>query len=304
MKTKKKFSGVIIPAVTPLTAEYRLDVEAVERIFISFRKSNVSPFILGTTGEAPSIPASLKLQYLETAARLKQPGDVYYGGISSNCFDDSVEFAKACVDKGIDVLVATLPSYYQLTDAQMFKYFESMAHAVTVPLVIYNIPATTHMSIPLNIIETLSHHPNIVGVKDSERSDDRLSESLRLWSHRADFSHFIGWAARSAEAILNGSDGLVPSTGNFYPGLYDSLFKAAMQGNREEALMLQKLSDTLGDIYQKGRTLGESLWALKVVMHISGLCEPYVFPPLQPMQEDEMEKLIHQYNTIKAELTI
>jgi 4-hydroxy-tetrahydrodipicolinate synthase len=179
MNTEKKYSGVVIPAVTPLTPDYKLDHEAVERIFDNFRKHGCHPFILGTTGEAASLPFALKKEFLELAGKLKKGADVLYAGISSNVLEESIALAKHSFDSGADVVVTTLPSYYALTEPAMFRYFEQLAEAVAGPLMIYNIPATTHMSIPLSVIDRLSQHHNFVGVKDSERSEDRLRESLQ-----------------------------------------------------------------------------------------------------------------------------
>lgn len=291
MSTGKKYKGVVVPAVTPLTEKYTLDHQAVEKILGNFHTYGVMPFIGGTTGEASSLPVALKQDYIRLASRLKRPGTVLYAGISSNCLSESVELAKYCFDNGVDVVAATLPSYYVLTEDEMKRYFETLADRIAGPLIVYNIPATTHMSIPLSVIDALSHHPAIVGAKDSERNEERLSESLKLWKDRADFSHFLGWAPKSAEALLNGSDGLIPSTGNVTPGLYSTMLNAVEQGNQEEAFRLQAVSDQLGNIYQAGRTLGQSLWALKVLMQEAGLCQPYVMPPLQGQPGEEKNKL-------------
>ena len=276
---KKKYRGTIVPVITPLNADRTLDEGAVERLFLLFRQHGVQPFILGTTGEAPSLPVSVKQEYIRVAGRIKQPGDVLYAGISSNCLQESVAAAKYAFGEGVDVVVATLPSYYTLTESQMTRYFEQLASLVG-PLIIYNIPATTHHSIPLSIIDTLSHHPNIVGTKDSERNEQRLQTSLKLWSGRSDFSHFLGWAAKSGAALLGGGDGLVPSTANFAPSIYSDMEKAAEKGDTQMVAQLQNLSDELGNTYQSGRTLGESLAALKLIMEREGLCQPYMMPPL------------------------
>ena len=287
---KKKYSGIVIPAVTPLTADHRLDHAAVERIFSNFYQYDVMPFILGTTGEASSLPVYIKDEYIQLAVKLKKPGSILYAGISSNCLEESVDLAKKSFDEGVDVVATTLPSYYALSEYQMKKYFEQLAEAINGPMIIYNIPATTHMSIPLQLIDELSHHENIVGSKDSERSEERLKESIVLWKDREDFSHFVGWAAKSAEALLNGS-GLIPSTGNLYPSVYKEMLQAADAGNSEKVYVLQKLSDVLGGLYQSGRTLGESLWALKFLMQQVNLCEPHVMPPLQSLPAEEENKL-------------
>lgn len=298
MITRKKYRGVVVPAVTPLTADHQLDREAVERLFAHLRRYRAMPFILGTTGESASLPMALKKEFIALAGDLKQPGDVLYAGIASNCLPESVELAKRCFDAGVDVVAAHLPSYYALTEDQMLRYFEQLADQVPGPLIIYNIPATTHASIPLQILDQLSHHDNIVGTKDSERSDERLEESLKLWADRPDFSHFVGWAARSADALLAGSDGIIPSTGNLDPALYQELYQAALNGNQHHAFRLQKHSDLLGNLYQSGRTLGESLWALKVLMQEAGLCQPHVMPPLQPLPIAEQEALRTQLHEL------
>jgi len=298
MQHHKKYKGVVVPTVTPLTAGHTLDKGAVERMLDNFRRNNVTPFILGTTGEAASLPLSVKQDYLQTAASLKKTGDVLYAGISSNVLEESVAFANRCFDAGVDVVVATLPNYYPLTPGQMKAYFEQLAEQVAGPLMIYNIPPTVHMSIPLEVVEELSHHPKIVGLKDSERNEERLQAALKLRGQREDFCYFAGWAAQSAQTLLKGGDGIIPSTGNFAPGLYNDLYNAALQGNADKAYELQKMSDALGNVYQGGKTLGESLWALKVLMKKEGLCDTYMMPPLHQLSKEEEQKVIISLETV------
>ncbi len=295
MKKPNKFKGNVIPVVTPLTDRYTLDAEALDRIFTNVYENKASPFILGTTGESASFPFELKNDYIETAGRLKPQGSVLYMGISSNSIDESVEMAKRSFDAGADAVAATLPTYYSLTTDEMKRYFTELADRVQNPLIIYNIPATTHMSIPLDLIDELSHHDYIVGTKDSERSTERLAQSLQLWASRPDFSHFIGWAAQSAYGLLNGSDGLIPSTGNLAPEIYCKLSQAVADNDSEAAYYYQHQSDVLGNLYQLGRSLGQSLAALKVLMQEVGLCQPYMMSPLQKMPDQETSALITSF---------
>jgi dihydrodipicolinate synthase/N-acetylneuraminate lyase len=280
MSTNKRYTGVIVPAVTPLTAKLQLDETAVEKIFASFYQYNISPFILGTTGESASLSLQLKKDFVLAAEKNKKMGSLLYAGIGSNVLAESIEFAAYCCLHAVDVLVATLPSYYGLTEKQMLNYFEMLADSISLPLFIYNIPATTHMSIPLSVIDKLSKHKNIVGVKDSERSEERMKESLKLWKDRDDFQYILGWAAKSADALLLGADGLVPSTGNLYPEIYADMLHAFEQGDKEKLFAMQKLSDDYGALYQSNRTLGESLLELKTLMNKKGFCEAVVMPPL------------------------
>lgn len=296
--SKEKYKGIIVPAITPLTNNFKLDENAVEKIFSRFDEHDISPFILGTTGESASLPDVIKKDYVLAAAKNKKPGSILYAGISSNVVDESISFAKFCADNGVDAVAATLPGYYALNESQMKKYFETLAGAIPLPLVIYNIPATTHMSIPLSVIDELSHHPNIIATKDSERSEERLNQSLALWKHRNDFGHFLGWAAKSADALIGGSSGLIPSTGNLFPGIYANMYDSVDNGDYTKAYEMQKLSDMYGNLYQSGRTLGESLWALKVLMHQQQLCEAVVMPPLQPQSKEEELKLVESLKSL------
>jgi dihydrodipicolinate synthase/N-acetylneuraminate lyase len=280
METQKKYGGVIVPAITPLTAHLQIDGAAVARLFSRFYENNISPFILGTTGEAPSLPVQVKKDYIHAAAINKKEGSLLYVGTGSNVLDTNIELAAFAAANGADVLVATLPSYYTLTEKQMSDYFSKLADSISIPLFIYNIPATTHMSIPLPVIDELSYHGNIVGVKDSERSEERMLASLQLWKGRPDFQYIIGWAAKSADALLNGAAGLVPSTGNLFPGIYAEMMMAFQQGDKEKMFAMQQASDEYGALYQANRTLGESLKELKRLMKEKGICEDYMMPPL------------------------
>ena len=298
MHMEKKYKGVVVPMVTPLNPDYSLDQPAAAQLIQKMESSGVQSFILGTTGEAASLPIQVKKDYIRVAAAQQRSGHLYVG-ISSNVYEESVALAQEAAHAGADVVVATIPSYYALTEKQSHQYFIDLASKSPLPLIIYNIPATTHVSLSLELIDALSQHPNIVGFKDSERNEERLMTSLSLWSNRRDFSHFVGWAAKSAEALLKGSDGIIPSTGNLEADFYAALYQAARNGDVEEATRLQQYSDELGAVYQSGKTLGESLWALKVLIASEGIGNPTVMPPLQSLSETEAQQLISQYHTIR-----
>jgi dihydrodipicolinate synthase/N-acetylneuraminate lyase len=302
MSIDKKFKGNVIPVVTPLTAHCTLDTEALERMFYNLIHHKASPFILGTTGESASFSVEVKNDYIKQALRLKPADAILYVGISSNSIEESVDMAKRSFDAGADAVAATLPTYYSLTTDQMKRYFTELADQVTGPMLIYNIPATTHMSIPLSLIDELSYHEQVAGTKDSERNMERLTQSLKLWASRPDFSHFVGWAAQSAYGLLNGSDGLIPSTGNLAPEIYCRLAEAVDNNDAEGAYYYQHQSDELGNLYQSGRLLGQSLAALKALMQEVGLCRSTMMSPLQELSSLENETLVSDfYELIRKE---
>ena len=294
MQNKKKYQGVVVPMVTPVTEQGQLDVAAVKRIIAFFGNNQVSPLLMGTTGEGNSVSSADGLLLVETAVKanrqLSTPITIY-AGLTGNCFAEQLRQADAYLKAGADVIVATLPTYYALTDQQMYGYYKLLADSITGPLMLYNILATTHMSIPVEVIRRLADHPNIVGLKDSERDLERMQQCIALSKGREDFCYFCGWAAQSAYSLSLGGDGIVPSTGNFVPDMFSALFEAARSGDFKEANRLQDATNEIAKIYQSGRTLGQSLAALKVMMQTKGLCEPWMLMPLTRLSADEEEEI-------------
>jgi len=290
-KQIKKYSGVIIPMVTPFNSNSKIDTVAVEKIVNSFIDANVSPFLLGTTGESVSISNDQQLLLVATTIRNIKNKQFVYAGISGNCLEESIENAKLFADLGVDAVVAHLPFYYPLSEDQMLRYYEQLAEKVPCPLILYNNPITTKFSVSINVIDKLSHHPNIVGIKDSERGMERLDLALKLWGKRPDFVHLTGWAAQSAYALLNGSDGIIPSTGNYCPKLYSELYDHAILGNTDKANELQNIANNISEIYQKDRNVSQSIPALKVMMSTKNLCKHNVLPPMYELSNEEVEKI-------------
>ena len=303
MKTEKKYHGVVVPMVTPVMKDGSIDTAAVERIVSNFAKYGVSPLIMGTTGEGNSVSVKNGVEMISAAKRAANKDMVIYAGLAGNCISEQKEAAAKFIEAGADVIAATLPCYYALTPEQMYDYYKDMADTLTVPLMLYNITITTHMSIPMDIIERLSHHPNIVGLKDSENNVPRLEEALKLFADREDFAYFCGCAANSAVALKNGADGIVPSVGNYLPKIYQDLYEAGVRGDMEKAEELQQKTIEIGKINTAGLSLGESLAGLKIIMNEAGLCETNMLPPLTKLNAETEERIrrearpvIEQYN--------
>jgi len=276
---QKEYSGVVVPMVTPVRRDLTLDEESIMKICGNCSKNGVSILALGTTGESPSVSTRDSRRLVQIVSDQLRGKVKTYSCLTGNSLDDNLENAKAYIDSGADVIVSTLPCYFPLQPDQMHAYYTKLADSLQFPLMIYNIPSVTNMSIPLEIVEDLSRHPYISGLKDSERDEERMFRSIEIFRDREDFSFFVGYAALSARSLIEGADGIVPSTGNLVPYMFRALYVHAMEGNLEEAMRLQQQTDDIAYIYQDGRSLGESLQALKVMMSELGLCEPNAIPP-------------------------
>jgi len=296
----KQFQGVVVPMITPLTKELKIDITAVNKIMATFAENNISPLVLGTTGESASVSKPDSALLVSAAVKARQKGQTIYAGLVENNVSEACNKAKLYAGLGADVIVSTLPSYYTLTPQQMEAFYLQLAEASPCPVMMYNIKSTTQMSIPLETIEKLSKHPNIAGLKDSDRDLQRLENLIHTYSNRFDFSFFCGWGAKGLQSLQMGADGIVPSTGNIVPEMYGKLYEAFLRKDIPVAEQWQQKTDEVAVIYQQGRTLGQSLAALKIMMKIRGLCQHYMTPPLTELSEEETTEISKNYGTFVA----
>ena len=295
MKTQKKYHGVVIPLVTPFTKHGKLDEGAAIKLLEKIMDGGTFPFILGTTGESASITFEARFQLVKMVADYVKQRTIVYAGISDNCLDNSLALAQKFYDLGIKVFVVHLPSYFPLKPDMMLQYYVTLAERCPGEIMIYNIKSTTHMSIPLDIVEKLSHHPNIVGLKDSERDLERLKRLVEMFSDCQDFSLLCGWTAQSVNTLQMGFDGIVPSTGNLIPKKFSNLYDAVMRGDQTTANKLQAEIDPIANLHQKDLLGSEMIVGLKVMMNEMELCEPWVLPPLfrlNPEKENQIKNEI------------
>lgn len=304
MSVKAKYKGVMVPMVSPFNDDLSVDIVGVKTIITSFLDNDIIPFVLGTTGEAPSLSFDQKITLIKAAKRATKNEKPLMAGIGNNSLFASIEEGKRFAGLGVEALVATVPNYYPSDSASMMRWFEMLADQLPVPLFMYNIPATTHHSIPLSVANKLSYHENIAGMKDSERDEDRLNGSLKLWADREDFVFLVGWAAKSAYGLKRGANGIVPSVGNLIPGLFNQLYLEAIKGNDTAADELQILTDRIAAYCQKGRNISQSIPAMKVLMEMEGICGTQVLPPMMRMDYEEERKYRNEMQHVISNLKV
>jgi dihydrodipicolinate synthase/N-acetylneuraminate lyase len=280
MKNFPTHRGVIVPLVTPVTETGQLDEPAAERLVDHLASHGCGMLALGTTGEVASLSPKLRKRYVEIAVRVAAKRTPVFACIAHNCVSDSVDAARDYLQAGADAVVGLLPNYFKLEPSEIQAYFEKLSASIPGPVLIYNMPQTTGMSIPVEVLEALSTLPNITGLKDSENTPGRRERVAERLGGRADFSLFMGVAAKSVAAFRVGFVGCVPSSGNLYPERWRALYDAATAGNWDVAEKLQRQLDEIGTVFQRNRSLGQSLAALKAGLALRKLCGAAMVPPL------------------------
>lgn len=291
MTSPAKHRGIVVPMSTPFTAAGLLDEAAAARMVARLAEHQLGVFVLGTTGEAPSVPMWQRERLVEIAVETAAGRVPVFGGIGSDCVADAIAMAQSYLRLGADAVVSLLPAYYLLNPAEMQACFERIAGETPGPVLIYNMPQTTRMSIPLDVIDRLSTRENIVGLKDSEGTPGRLEAVAERFKGRPNFAIFMGVAKNAVLAMRAGFDGGVPSSGNIAPALWRDLYAHVLAGEWPQAEALQARLDAIGDIVQRGRSLPQSLAALKAAVAAQGLCTPEVLAPLLPCDAAERESI-------------
>jgi len=286
------FHGAVVPLVTPVTASGDLDEPALDRLIDSQLKGGVEGiFVLGTTGEGPSVPRSFRRRMVERAVARAKGRALVYAGVGDTCLADSIAVANEYLQAGADVVVAQPPVYFPLQPQELLGWFRTLLDAADGPVIIYNIPSTTRVSIPLDLVASLVGHPRLAGIKDSENDARRHEELLRQFGGRADYAIFIGVGVLMLQGLKLGAHGIVPSAGNLIPDVCHRLGEAARRGDWAAAESLAERMNAVAAFYQKGRTLGQSLAALKAALHHRGICAPHMLPPLLPLAPPELETI-------------
>lgn len=277
----KAYQGLIVPMITPLTAQGDLDEQATRRIIDFIIAGGAQGvFVWGTSGEGPLAPREMRPKLVRLAVEHTNGRARVYAGIPYNVVDECLEAAKDYIRFGVAAVVAPVPGYYLLTPDEQFHYFATLAERIRGPLVLYDMPAAVHTAIDPGVVEHLRVFPNVVGIKDSSGDRERLGSLLKAYGDDPLFSVLVGTTSLAGFGLERGADGFVPSLGNLNPSLCARVYAAAQKGDWALMKDLQYEMDA-AQTEVNGETIGRSIARLKREMSKRGLCGPGVFLPLQ-----------------------
>jgi 4-hydroxy-tetrahydrodipicolinate synthase len=297
MAKQMNLRGVVVPMVTPVTAAGLLDEPAAGRLIDFLIAGDVDGiFVLGTTGEGAAVPRATRQRLVELAVAKACGRTLIYAG-TGDAPTEGATLGNKFLRAGADVIVARPPVSHPVD--QLLPWYRTLLGQLEGPLIIYNIPAMSKVSIPLDVIESLLGHPKLAGIKDSENNPARLEELLRRFGKRPDFAIFVGVGALMEKGLKLGAVGIVPSVGNLIPDVCRNLCASADRGDWVAANGHFSRMNTVSALYQKGRTLNESLSALKAALSCRGLCAPHMLPPLRPLSGTELISLRSQMSQMQ-----
>lgn len=273
-------SGIIPPLVSPLKARDELDLAGLERLLEHVLAGGVHGlFLLGTTGEAPSLSYRLRRELIDRAASIVAGRVPILVGITDTSFVETVRLAEHAAKAGAKALVISTPYYFPAGQTELTGYIENLVPQLPLPLVLYNMPSLTKVWFEFETLQKLTAVPQIIGLKDSSGDMDYFKKAIELKKLRPDWSVMIGPEAKLPEAMRLGGDGGVTGGANVFPKLFVDCYHACKAGDPVRIEELQKRIDALQQIYEVGKYASKYIKATKCCCSLLGLCDDFMAEP-------------------------
>ncbi|HEX4006078.1 MAG TPA: dihydrodipicolinate synthase family protein [Acidobacteriaceae bacterium] len=168
----------IFPAITtPFYPDGRLYLRKLEHNVERYSRTPVAGIaVLGSTGEAVMLSDDESRQVLRAAREAAAPEKVLIAGVGRESLIETLRLADFAADQQFDALLVRTPHYYgpAMRPLELLTYYRALADRAALPVILYSIPKFTHLELPVEVVAELAHHPNIIAIKDSSGSLDRL----------------------------------------------------------------------------------------------------------------------------------
>jgi len=277
--------------ITPLLDRNRLDVDGLERLIEHILGGGVHGlFILGTTGEAPSLSYRLRYELIDRACKQVNGRVPVLVGITDTCFTESINMANKASEAGAQAVVLAPPYYFPAGQAELLEYLEHLVPELPLPLFLYNMPSLTKAVIEPQTVRAAADISGIVGLKDSSGNMVYFHKLQSLLKDHPDFALLIGREELLAETVLLGGHGGVSGGANFAPKLYVDLYNAACSRDLPtiEALH-EKVMQISSAIYSVGRYESSYLKGLKCTLSCMNICSDFLAEPFHRFRSTERD---------------
>lgn len=279
-----RLRGIIPPLVTPLAGRDALDVDGLGWLIEHVIAGGVHGiFVLGSTGEAPSLGDRLRGEVAARACELVGGRVPVLVGIADTAAARSLELARRAADAGAAAVVLTTPYYYPMSADDLAGYLERIVAELPLPVMLYNIPQLTKICIDPQTLVRATQWERVIGLKDSSGDRAYLEEAIRIARSRPDWSLFVGAEALLPDAVALGGRGGICGGANLAPRLFVDLYQAADARDEARVASLRRRVGDLGNAYRIGPHLSDSIRGQKLCLSLMGICpaqmaEPFAGP--------------------------
>jgi len=293
MKSKRDIRTALRGSMTALVTPFRdgaIDWPAVDHL-IDRQIDGGTDWLVpcGTTGESPTLSSHEHDQLLERVIDRASGRCYVLAGTGSNDTADTLQKTKQAAKAGVDAAMLVAPYYNRPSQEGLYQHFAAVAEAVDLPIVLYNVPARTGVTIHNDTIVRLRENcPNIIAIKDATGGVDSITDLLS----RCDIAVLSGDDVLTWPMMALGAVGVISVVSNLTPSLVKSLVKAAFSGEVRQALSIHR---KVFDLANGLSGFGPNPLPIKTAMAIQCLLlEEFRLPlcPLPPAAREGIERLL------------
>ena len=278
--------GSLVALITPMNQDGSINYEQLHDL-IDWHIENGTDGIVavGTTGESATLPVEEHLAVIEATVKHVNKRVPVIAGTGANNTVEAIALSKAAEQAGADYTLSVVPYYNKPSQEGIYQHFKAIAEATSIPMIIYNVPGRTVVSMSNDTILRLAEIPNIVGVKEASGNIGKNIELIN--SVPEGFVVLSGDDPTGLPFMLCGGHGVVTVAANVAPKLFADMCRAALEGDIATA---RRLNEQLIPIYNT-MFCEPSPAAPKWGLSLLGKCEPHVRLPLVALTEDGQAKV-------------
>ncbi|MFT8674246.1 MAG: 4-hydroxy-tetrahydrodipicolinate synthase [Acetobacter sp.] len=280
------FSGSITALITPMNRDGSLDYAAFEK-FVDWQISEGTSALcaVGTTGESPTLSHAEHHAVVERTIKVAGGRVPVIAGAGSNSTSEATDLALHAQKAGAAAVLVVAPYYNKPTQEGLYRHFMAVADAVSIPVILYNIPGRSVVDISVETMARLARHGNITGVKDATAN---LLRPLQVrQAVEKPFNQLSGEDGTAVAFLASGGDGCISVTSNVAPALCANVQKAWQDGRVADAIALQDRLLPLHDALFCESSPGPVKYAASLL----GLAGETCRLPLAPISEPSREKV-------------
>ena len=274
-------TGSIVALVTPFLPDGQIDYGSLRKLVDWHVEQGTQCIgVVGTTGEAPTVAVDEHIEIIRVAVEQAAGRVPVMAGCGANSTAEAIHLARSAKSVGADCQLQVVPYYNKPTQEGQYLHFKQIAEAVgDLPMVLYNVPGRTVASMEHDTVLRLTQIPGIVGIK--EATGDLARAQWLLRDVPEGFAVYSGDDLTAVALMLCGGHGNISVTANVAPAQMQALCKAAMAGERDEAMRLQKQLLPL----HKSLFVESNPIPVKWAMQRMGLCGGDLRLPLTPLSK-------------------
>ena len=279
----KQITGSIVALVTPMHEDGSVDYPCLRKL-IDWHIAEGTDCIgvVGTTGESPTVNVEEHCEIIRVSVeQAKTHGDrrvPIMAGCGANSTREAIELTKFAKQVGADCQLQVVPYYNKPTQEGQYQHFKTIAEAVDLPMVLYNVPGRTVADMAHDTVMRLTLVPGIVGIKEATSNIERAQWLIK--EVPKSFAVYSGDDGSAVALMLCGGQGNISVTANVAPRLMHELCKAAVAGDAKTAMQLQmKLLPLHKHLFVEANPI-----PVKWAMARMGLCGPAIRLPMTPLE--------------------